>query len=138
MNQAAVDAWTASTHIELALRAEDGGRAIVHAERAEQYTLSARESRAHDFVRSSVLDEVQLANVRLAQRDLTESVAVAQSALELAAPTCSTLVCNSLLKFYGELTARYPGNAHIVPLREQLRDYVKRAAPDKERDLAAT
>ncbi len=28
--------------------------------------------------------------------------------------------------------------AHVIPLREELRDYVKRVAPDKERGLAAT
>ncbi|MGH4014715.1 MAG: helix-turn-helix domain-containing protein [Pseudonocardiaceae bacterium] len=138
MNQAEVDGLASNCYIQLALRTEDASRAIAYAERAEWHTLSARESRAHDFLRSRVLDEIRLAEARLAQRDLTESVAVAQSALELAAPTCSTLVCNSLLRLHVELTARYPRNAHVVPFSEQLRDYVKRAAPDKEGDLAVT
>lgn len=138
MNQSEVDCLAASTYIEMALRADDGARAIAHAERAERHTLSARESRAHGYNRSRVLDEIRLANVRLAQHHLIESVAVAQSALELAGPTSSTLVCDRLLQFHGELTARYPANAHVIPFREQLRDYVKRAAPDKEGDLAAT
>ncbi|MGH3849045.1 MAG: helix-turn-helix transcriptional regulator, partial [Pseudonocardiaceae bacterium] len=92
MNQAWADGLGADTFIELALRTEDGSRANVHAARAEQHTISAREGRPHDYVRSRILDEIRLANVRLAQRDVAESVTVAQTALELAAPTSSTLV----------------------------------------------
>lgn len=138
MNQAEVDGLASNAYTQLALRTEDVGRAAAYADQAEWHTLSARQSRAHGFVRSRIVDEIRLAEVRLAQRDLTESVAVAQSALKLAAPTCSTLICSKLLRFHNKLIARYPGDAHIIPLREQLRDYVKRAAPDKERSLAAT
>jgi hypothetical protein len=138
MNQAEVDCLAADAYIELALRTEDSGHAIAYAERAERHTCSARESRAHGYDRSRPFDEIRFAKVRLAQHDLGESVTVAQSALELAAPMSSILVCDSLLRFHGELTARYPGDAHIIPFTEQLRDYVKRVAPHQERDLAVT
>jgi DNA-binding XRE family transcriptional regulator len=138
MNQAEVDCLAANAYIELALRTEDSGHAIAYAERAERHACSARESRAHGYDRSRTFDEIRLAQVRLAQRDLGESVTVAQSALELAAPMSSILVCDSLLCFHGELTARYPGDAHVIPFTEQLRDYVKRVAPHQERDLAVT
>ncbi|MGH8574897.1 MAG: XRE family transcriptional regulator, partial [Gammaproteobacteria bacterium] len=138
INQAWADGLGADTFIDLAFHTEDAGRASILAARAERHTLSARESRPRGYLRSRILDEIRLAKVRLAQGDLTESVAVAQSALELAAPTSSALVCNRLLQFHGELMARYPGNAHVIPLREQLRDYVKRVAPDKEGDIVTT
>jgi DNA-binding XRE family transcriptional regulator len=138
MSQAEVDSLAAQAYIELALHAEDSGRAIAHAERAERHALSARENRAPGYDRSRILDEIRLANVRLAQHDVTESVTVAQAALELAAPTSSILVCDRLLQFHGELTARYPDNAHVNPFGEQLHEYVKRVAPDKEQGVVAT
>jgi DNA-binding XRE family transcriptional regulator len=138
MNQAQADCLAANAHIELALRAEDNGHAFAYAERAERHALSARESRPPGFDRSRALDEIRLANVRLAQQDLAESVTVAQSALELAAPMSSILVCDRLLGFHGELAARYPGDSHVIPFTEQLRDYVRRVAPHQERDMMAT
>lgn len=137
MNQAQADALAADAYIVLALRAEDGGRAIAYAERAERHVLNARASRPQGFERSRVLDEIRLAEVRLAQHDVAESVTMAQAALELAAPMSSTMVCKSLLRFHGELTVRYPDNVHVIPLTEQLHDYVKWVAPRKERDAAA-
>lgn len=133
MNQAQADALAADTYLVLALRAENGGRAIAYAERAERHVRNARASRPQGFERSRVLDEIRLAEVRLAQHDLAESVAVAQSALELAAPLCSTMVCRSLFRLHGELTVRYPGNVHVIPLTEQLHEYMKWVAPHKER-----
>lgn len=138
MNQAEVDCLAANVYIELALRMKDSGQAIAHAERAEGYVLSARESRAHGYDRSRILDEIRLAKVRLAQRDLAESVAVAQTALELATPTSSTVVCDWLLRFHKELTVRYPGSGHVIPFGEQLHEYVRRTAPRKERNIATT
>lgn len=138
LNQAEVDCLAANAYIELAVRTEDSGRVGVLAERAERHTLSARERRAHGYVRSRIFDEIRLARVRLAQHDVAESVTVAQTALELAAPTSSTLICDRLLQFHGELTTRYPHNAHVVPFSEHLHAYVKQTAPDKERDIAST
>ena len=138
MDQAEVDCVVANAYVELALRAEDSSHAIAYAERAERHACSARESRPHGYDRSRTVDEIRLAQVRLAQHDLGESVTVAQSALELAAPMSSILVCDRLLRFHAELTARYPDDAHVIPFTEQLHDYVKRVAPHRERDIAAT
>lgn len=138
MGQGEVDCLAASAYIELALRTENSSRAIAHAERAERHILSARESFALGYDRHRIVDEIQLANVRLAQHDVAESVTVAQRALELAASTSSTLVCDGLLRFHSELTARHPKNVHVIQLSEQLREYVKRAAPRKEGDIVAT
>ncbi len=138
MNQAEADGLAANAYIELALHTEDSGHALAYAERAEWHALSVRESRPPGFDRSRALDEIRLANVRLAQHDLAESVTVAQSALELAAPMSSTIVCDRLLEFHGRLTARYSADTHVIPFTEQLHDYVKRVAPHKEQDMMAT
>jgi transcriptional regulator with XRE-family HTH domain len=138
MNKAEVDCLAANTYIELALRATSPVRAATHAERAEQCTLSARADRADGYNRSRILDEIRLAKVRLAQDDLTECVTVAEMAVELAAPTSSIVVCDWLLRFHGELTARYPHSMQFAPLSENMREYVKRVAPHREKDIAVT
>lgn len=138
MDQAEVDGLVTNAYTELALRTDDAAHAIAYAERAEWHALNVRESRRHGYDRSRIIDEIRLAKVRLAQHDLDESVTVALTAVELAASTSSTLVCNALLRYHGELTTRYPRNAHVVPFGEQLREYVKRTAPHKERGVAAT
>lgn len=138
MNQAEVDCLAANTYIELALSARSRVRAATHAQRAEQYTLSARACRADGYERSRILDEIRLAKVRLGQGELRECVSVAETALELAAPTSSTVVCDWLLRFHGELTARYPHSTQIAPLSEDVRAYVKRVAPHKEQEIAVT
>jgi hypothetical protein len=65
-------------------------------------------------------------------------VAVTETALELAAPTSSTVVCDWLVHFYGELNARYPGNTQIALLGEHMREHVKRVAPNREQDIVVT
>lgn len=138
LNQAGADGQAANAYIELAFRAQDSGQALAYAERAERHARSARGSRPPGYDRSRALDEVRLAEVRLAQQDLGESVTVAQSALELAAPMSSTLICDRLLGFHGELTARYPGDTHVIRFTEQLHDYVRRVAPHQARNMTAT
>ena len=120
--KAEVDCLAANAYIELALRATSPVRAATQSKRAEQHTFSARASRADGYDRSRILDEIRLAKVRLAQNDLTECVAVTEMALELAAPTSSTVVCDWLVHFCGELNARYPNNTQIAPLGEHMRD----------------
>jgi hypothetical protein len=132
-DQAEVDGAVATTYTQLALHTDDTAQAMAHAERAEKHTLSGRESRAQGLDRSRIFDEIRLAKVRLAQRDVAESATVAQAAVALAAPTSSILVCKSLLRYHGELTARYPGNVHVVAFSEELREYAQRVAPHKER-----
>jgi DNA-binding XRE family transcriptional regulator len=138
MNQAEVDCLAANTYIELALSARTRLRAVTHAQRAEQYTLSARASRADGYDRSRILDEIRLAKVRLGQDELGECVNVAETALELAAPTSSTVVCDWLLRFHGELTTRHPHSTQIAPLSADVHAYVKRVAPHKEQEIAVT
>ncbi|MGH8732020.1 MAG: hypothetical protein ACREVF_09940, partial [Burkholderiales bacterium] len=82
MNQSQADSLAADAYIVPALRAEDFGRAVAYAERAERHVLNARDSWPQGFDRSRVLDEIRLAEVRLAQRDLGESITIAQTALE--------------------------------------------------------
>jgi hypothetical protein len=67
-----------------------------------------------------------------------ESVVVAQTAVELAGGTSSTVVCDWLLRFRCELITRHSCNPHIVPFSEELREYIKRVAPHKESGLVAT
>ncbi|MGH3833313.1 MAG: hypothetical protein ACRDRS_23245, partial [Pseudonocardiaceae bacterium] len=138
INQAQVDALVSDTYIMLAFRAEDSGRAIAYAERAEQHILNVRESRPQGFNRSGVVDEIRFAEVRLAQRDVAESVTLAQAALELAAPMSSTIISHRLRRLGSELTVRHPDNVHVIPLRERIHDYEQRVAPRKGRGAAAT
>jgi len=138
LNQAHVDSLAARTYTELAFGTNKSRQATALAGRAEHYALSARENRTYDFVRSRILDEVRLADVRLAQHEIDESVTVAHRALELAAPISSTLVRDSLLRFHDKLTARYPDNVHVIQFSEQLREYVKQTAPHKDGDIVAT
>lgn len=128
----------ASTYIELALDADDTARADTYAGHAERHTINAYNSRKDEYSRSRILDKIRLAKVRLAQRDLAEAISVANFALELAAPTSSTLICNSFLRFHGQLTERYFENPHVIRFGEQVRAYVRQAAPHKERDIAGT
>jgi transcriptional regulator with XRE-family HTH domain len=137
MDQAEVDCLVANTYIELALGAQSVPRAARYVERAEQHTLRARKSRGPGYDRSRILDEIRLAKVRLAQDDLNECVAVAEAAITLAAPTSSAVVCDWLIRFYGELATRYSQNMHIAPLGEHIREYVKLITPQKEQGIAA-
>lgn len=75
---------------------------------------------------------------RLAQRHVAESVAVAQTALELAALTSSTLVGDRLLRFHGELATRYPENVYVIQFSKQLRDHLKHSTPHREEDIVTT
>lgn len=131
-----VDGFIADACIELALRRENYCTAL--AERAERHTQGLRENRSHGYGRGRILDEIRLANIRLAQDDIAESVAVAEASLELAEPTSSTLVCDRLLRFHYELNYRYPANPYVSLFGEQLHDYLKQAAPYKEGDIAPT
>lgn len=61
------------------------------------------------------LNEVRLARVRLSQRELEESVAVATTALSLAGSVRSSVVYDWLVRFHAALVERYAGEP---PLRE--------------------
>lgn len=133
-----VDGFLADTYIELSLTREKDVRVLALAEQAERHALSVRGNRPHGYDRNCILDELRLANIRLAQRDVAESVTVAQTALDLATLTSSTLVGDRLLRFHGELTTRYPDNVHVVQFSKQLRDHLKHATPHREEDIVTT
>lgn len=138
MNQAEVDCLAANTYTELALRADDQTRWRAYAGRAEYHTLQARQTRAHGYDRSRILDEIRLAKVRLSQREPVEAVEVATSALELAEAVRSSVVFDWLIRFHTELATRHGHEAAVQDFTTQLRAYLRQAAPLREGDLIAT
>jgi len=138
MNQSEVDCLAANAYLVLALRAEDGGGRRRFAERAEHFTLSARTNRASGYDRSRILDEIRLAKVRLAQQEPIESAAVAVAALARADQTRSAVVCDWLIRYHKDLVMGYPDTAEVADFHEQLRDYLRRAAPAKEVEVSGS
>lgn len=137
MNQAEVDCLAANSYTQLALQADDPTRWRPYAERAEHHTLQARQTRANGYDRSRILDEIRLAKVRLSQREPVESAAVATQALQLADTVRSSVVYDWLIRFHAELTARYASEQPVSDFTNQLRDYLRRAAPAREGDISA-
>jgi len=135
MNQSEVDCLAANAYIELALRAGDPGRRRRFCERAEHFALGARDHRASGYDRSRILDEIRLAKVRLAQREPAESAAVANAALSLADQARSSVVCDWLIRHHNELRTRHPDMVEVADFHEQLRDYLRRAAPAREAEV---
>jgi transcriptional regulator with XRE-family HTH domain len=135
MNQAEVDCLAANTYIELALRADDRPRWQHYATKAEVHSLRARQNRGEGYVRSRVFDEIRLAKVRLAQREPAESAAVGTHAVQLAIETRSSLIVNWLTRFCRDLAGRYPDVPEVGRFREQVRDYVRKAAPARLGEL---
>lgn len=136
MNQAEVDCLAANAYIELALQDIDRPRWRRYADQAEHHTLNACASRASGYARSRIFDEIRLAKVRLAQREPVESAAVAMSSLELAEHTRSSLVVDWLVRFNHGLTVRYPDVREVQGFHDQLRDYVRKAAPERVVELS--
>lgn len=137
MNQAEVDCLVANSYTQLARQADDPTRWRAYAKRAEHHTLQARQTRANGYDRSRILDEIRLAKVRLSQREPVESVAVATSALRLADAVRSSVVYDWLIRFHTELTARHATEQPVSDFTTQLRDYLRRAAPAREREVSA-
>ena len=135
MNQAEVDCLAANTYIELALRADDRPQWQHYATKAEVHSLRARQNRGEGYVRSRVFDEIRLAKVRLAQREPAESAAVGTHAVHLAAETRSSLIVNWLTRFSRDLAGRHPDVPEVSRFREQVRDYVRKAAPARLEEL---
>lgn len=132
MKRAEVDCLAANAFIELALRSDDPGRARRYAAEAERYTTSAKASRGEPYTRSRIFDEIRLAKVRLAQDEPQESATVGLRSVELAESTRSTLVVEWLIRFHGELEARYPTHPEVLRFHDALRDYVRKASPQRE------
>jgi transcriptional regulator with XRE-family HTH domain len=138
MNQAEVDCLAANSYTQLALRASDPKRWRTYAERAEHHTLQARQARANGYDRSRILDEIRLAKVRLSQRDPVESVAVATNALRLAEAARSSVINDWLLRFHADLTTRHNGEHSVTDFTDQLREYLRVAAPARAGEVRAT
>lgn len=135
MNQAEVDCLAANAHTELALHADEPSRWEHYAIKAEFHSLRARQARGESYPRSRIFDEIRLAKVRLAQREPCESAAVGMNALNLADETRSSLVVDWLLRFDAVLARRYPAVAEVALFHEQLREYLRKAAPTRVGEL---
>jgi len=131
MTQAQVDGHAADTSIDLALSTSGSSRRHYFATKAEVHSLRARQNHGEGYIRSRVIDEIRLANVRLAQGEPAESAAVGAYALRLAAETRSAMVLSRFTRFSRELGARYPDESGTASFGEQLRAYLCKAAPAK-------
>ena len=129
---AEADCLAANTYIELALKADDPGRAQRHAARAEQYTLRVRAGRPEPYARSRIFDEIHLAKVRLAQGEPGESAAVGMRSVELAEGLRSASVLKWLVRFDAELDARHPRHPDVRQFHGRLLDYLRKASPQRE------
>lgn len=76
-----------------------------------------------------------LPKVRLAQREPGESATVGMHALGLAAETRSSLVIDWLLRFDAGLAGRYNAVAEVALFHEELREYLRKAAPARAGEL---
>jgi hypothetical protein len=126
------------THHKIRARAissERQHRRQHYATKAEVHSLRARQTRGETYVRSRVCDEIRLAEVGLAQDEPAESAAVGMHALRLAAETRSSMILNRLTRFSHELSARYPDAPDKDSFQEQLRDYLRKAAPARLKEL---
>jgi hypothetical protein len=129
MSQSQVDGHAADAYVDLALSVSSSSQRRHYATKAEVHSLRARQNRGNGYVRSRVIDEVRLANVRLAQAEPAESAAVGTYALRLAADTRSAMVLTRLTRFSRELAVRYPDEPGTATFHEQLRTYLRKAAP---------
>jgi hypothetical protein len=135
MNQAEVDCLAANAYIELSLQATERATWQNYATKAEVHSLRARQSRAEGYVRSRIFDEIRLAKVRLGQREPVESAAVGMHAVQLADDTRSSLVVNWFLRFDRDLASRHPDVPDVARFHEQLREYLRKAAPLRAGEL---
>jgi len=136
MNPAEVDCLAANAYTEVALQTDEPRQWQHYAARAEVHSQRARLSRGEGYVRSRVFDEIRLARVRLAQRDPAEAVAVAMHALELADSARSSLIIDWFIRFDRSLTERHPEEVETAAFHEQVREYVRKAAPLRAGELA--
>lgn len=137
MNQAEVDCLASNAYTQLALQADDQSRWRAYAGRAEHHTLRARQTRADGYDRSRILDEIRLAKVRLSQRELDEALIVATDAVQLAEPSRSSVVHDWLIRFHTELVERHADEVSVQAFTDQLRDYLRKAAPLRVGDVYA-
>jgi hypothetical protein len=137
MNQAEVDCLAANSYIELALRTEDRGHAIVM--RSGPSGTPTAPARAGRPATITVALLTRFDSPRSGWPSLTSANLSPSRGRRLSwphrCPRSWSVIGSS--RFHGELIARYPDDAHVIPFTEQLHEYVKRVAPHKERDIAA-
>lgn len=135
MNLAEVDCLAANAYTELALHTDERRAWRHYAGVAEVHSLRARDSRSESYVRSRIFDEIRLAKVRLAQREPEEAAGVGLHALYLANDARSSLVVDWLIRFDLSLSERYPDLSETASFHEELRQYVRKAAPLRAGEL---
>ena len=136
MNLAEVDCLAANAYTEVALHADDSRQWRNVATKAEVHSLRARHSRGEGYVRSRVFDEIRLAKVRFAQRDPAEAASVGIHALQLVDSARSSLIIDWFLRFDRNLTEVYPKQAETANFHEQVREYIRKAAPLRASELS--
>jgi hypothetical protein len=136
MNLAEVDCLAANAYTGVALQTDEPRQWRHYAARAEVHSLRARHSRGEGYVRSRVFDEIWLAKVRLAQRYPAEAASVGLHALRLAADSRSSLIVDWFFRFDRNLTERYTRRAETTDFHEQVREYIRRAAPSRTSELS--
>jgi len=136
MNLAEVDCLAANAYTELALQSGEPRTWQHYGTKAEVHLLRARQSRGKGYVRSRIFDEIRFAKVRLAQREPVEAATVGRHALELATDTRSSLIVDWLIRFDRTLCERYPNLLETASFHEELRAYVRRAAPLRVGEVA--
>jgi transcriptional regulator with XRE-family HTH domain len=135
LHQQRGEVLAATAYIDLALQDPAHTRRRHYAELAERHVQAVRAGRPQEYTRSRILDEIKLAQVRVAQAEPTEAAKVAQGSLKLAENTRSSLVVDKLLRLNGALASRYTDAAEVDSFQGQLRDYVSKAAPAREAEL---
>jgi transcriptional regulator with XRE-family HTH domain len=133
---AEVECLAVNAYTQLALSANDRRGWQHYANQAETHMANVRAARNGHYLLSQILDEVRMANIRLAQREPIEAATVASQALTLAEQVHSSILCDRLVRFQGELASRYATLPAAGDLTQRLRDYLGRAAPGREEEMA--
>ena len=137
MNDAEVHGLATNTYTRLALQADDQSHWRAYAGRAEYHALRTWQTRPDGYDRSRIVDGIRLARVRLSQRELSESLDAATEALQLADAVRSSVAHNSLIRFHADLHERYAGESAVREFADQLREYLRKAAPSRVGDVRA-
>lgn len=130
-----IERQAATVYTRLALNATDRPCWEQYASQAERYMTNVRAIRSSHYILSHILDEIRMANIRLAQREPAESITAASRALNAAEQVQSSILCDRLIRFQNELTSRHAGLPASSDLTQQLRDYLRRAAPARMKDV---
>jgi transcriptional regulator with XRE-family HTH domain len=118
-NQSEVECLAANAYTQLAMSAENQRTWLSFAARAEQHALGARSTRSSGYDRSRILDELRLANVRLAQREPCEAMSIATRVLH-GERARSAIVCKWLARLRDQLVDRYPDVVGMKEFGDQL------------------